>query len=240
MTAAGGTVETDALVVRRTPYADADLIVTLFTSKFGKVSAVAASARRSKRRFAGGLEAFHNLTVHLRSTRGDDLMQLTDASITRARHGLATHLLAMQTAGKALNWLRSAFPPKVIEPHAWLLIQNWLDALDDNPPGDRVAADARLADFGLKLLTVLGWSLELTKCVRCSKPCPPRSLAYVSPDHGGVVCRACGGGGSLVDASLRLSMAQASTLGSAELDSDRSALALSIVEQALLAHAGIE
>ncbi len=240
MSAAGRTVQTDALVVRRTPYADADFIVTLFTSQLGKVSAVAASGRRSKRRFAGGLEAFHNLTVQLRTTRGDDLMQLIDASITHVRHGLAAHLLAMQTAGKALNWLRSTFPPKVIEPQAWPLIQNWLDALDASPPNDRVVADARLADFGLKLLTVLGWSLELTKCVRCGKLCPPHSAAYVSPNHGGVVCRACGGGGSLVDASLRSSMAQASALGSAMLCTDPSAVALSIVEQALLSHAGIE
>ena len=240
MSAAGRTVRTDALVVKRTPYADADWIVTLFTLQLGKVSAIASSARRSQRRFAGGLEAFHNLTVHLRTTRGDDLMQLSDASIVRARHGLAAHLLAMQTAGRALNWLRNAFPPKLVEPRAWSLIQSWLDAIDANPPSDGAAADARLADFGLKLLTVLGWSLELTNCVRCGKACPPRASAYVQPNHGGVVCRACGGGGTLVDAALRLSMAEAACLDAPELDTDQSGLALSIVERALLSHAGIE
>ena len=99
----GRTIETEALVVKRLPYADADWIVTLFTSKLGKVTALAARARHSKHRFAGGLEAFHNLTVQLRSTRSDELLQLIDGSITRARHGLATQLLPMQTAGRALN-----------------------------------------------------------------------------------------------------------------------------------------
>ncbi len=240
MAATGRVVETDALVVKRTPYADADWIVTLFTSQLGMVSAIASGGRRSKRRFAGGLEAFHNLTVHLRSTRSDELMQLTDASISRVRHGLASQLLAMRTAGRALNWLRNAFPPKLVEPHAWRLVQNWLDSVDANPPNTQELADARLAGFGLKLLTVLGWSLELSRCVRCGKHCPPRSSAYVSPNQGGIVCRSCGGSGPLVDASLRLAMQHAANLDSADLLASHGGLVLSIVEQALLVHAGIE
>ena len=240
MSVASLTVETDALIVRRTPYADADWIVTLFTSKLGIVSAVASSGRQSKRRFAGGLEAFHDLAVHLRATRSGDLMQLTDATITRARHGLVSNLLAMQTAGKALNWLRRAFPPKLFEPQAWRLVQNWLDTIDATPPRDQAQADAQLAEYGLKLLTVLGWALELTKCVRCNKPCPPNSKTHVSPSDGGVVCRACGGTGPVMIASLRMAMQRAAQLDEGPLPTDQSAIALSIVERALLSHAGIE
>ena len=35
----GRNIETDALVVKRTPFADADWVVELFTAKLGKVTA---------------------------------------------------------------------------------------------------------------------------------------------------------------------------------------------------------
>ncbi len=236
----GRTVETEALVVKRLPYADADWVVTLFTHKLGKVSAVASRARQSKHRFAGGLEAFHNLTVELRSTRSDEMLQVIDASIIRARHGLASQLVAMQTAGRALNWLRRAFPPRIIEPQAWWLVQNWLNTIDAAPPKDRPEADARLAEYGLQLLVVLGWSLELSKCVRCNKACPPHAPAYVNSRHGGVVCRSCGGAGPLMSSSLRRNMQRVACLGATGLSREESGDALRVVEHALESHAGIE
>jgi len=236
----GRTIETEALVLKRTPYADADWIVTLFTVSLGKVSALAPRARRSKHRFVGGLEAFHNLTVQLRSTRSEDLLQVTDGSITQARHALVLSLLAMQIAGRALDWLRRAIPPRIVEPRAWSLVQSWLDAIDAHPPIDPPQADARLAEFGLQFLTLLGWSLEMSKCVRCGKPCPPRSSAYINPSQGGVVCRDCGGTGRLVSSSLRKNMEQLSKFGTGELSPEHSDVALNVVERTLESHAGID
>ena len=57
--------ETKALVLRRTPYREADLVVTLFTAELGQVSALARAARKSQRRFGGSLEPFHTLEVEL-------------------------------------------------------------------------------------------------------------------------------------------------------------------------------
>ena len=119
-------------------------------------------------------------------------------------------------------------------------MQDWLNAIDANPPKVRPEADARLAEYGLQLLTVLGWSLELSKCVRCNKLCPPQASAHVNPRQGGVVCRACGGAGPLLSASLRRNMERAARLGTGELSTEESGVALGIVELALLTHVGIE
>lgn len=240
MSVAGRSFETECLVLSRTPFGESDWIVTLFTNGVGKVSALARGARKSKHRFAGGLEAFHNLGIQLKPSRGNDLMQLTEAAITRARHGLTANLLAMQSAGKGLNWLRRTVPTQSADASAWRLIQRWLDALDVSPPVNSSGAETRLAEFGLKLLNVLGWSLEFDKCVRCEKPCPESSAAYVSPRDGGVVCRACGGHGAVLSAPLRNALSKASRLESEELVTNESAVALRIVERALMSHAGVE
>jgi len=240
MASAGRVLQTNALVLQRTAFGEADWIVSLFTQDLGRVSALARGARKSQRRFAGGLEAFHDLLVQLKSSRSDDLLQLADAKITHPRHRLASNLVAMQTAGKGLNWLRRTLAPKLVDAQAWQLIQRWLDVLDTSPPSKESEAEARLAEFGLKLLSVLGWSLVFDKCVRCNKPCPPNGSAYVSPRDGGVVCRACGGHGPVLTAALRHAMSRASQLGFGELPTDQGASALHIVERALLSHAGVE
>ena len=49
-------IVTSAIVLRRVAYGEADLVVTLLGLDTGRVSALARAARKSSRRFAGGLE----------------------------------------------------------------------------------------------------------------------------------------------------------------------------------------
>lgn len=49
---------TQAVVLRSVDYGDSDKIVTLFTSGYGKISAIAKGAKRSMKRFGGTLELF--------------------------------------------------------------------------------------------------------------------------------------------------------------------------------------
>ncbi len=64
-------LRTDAIVVRRVAYGEADLIVTLYTRELGKISALARSARRSRKRFGGGLELFNITSLELKKTRAN-------------------------------------------------------------------------------------------------------------------------------------------------------------------------
>src|ERR1700758_2536073 len=48
--------ESEAIVLRTYPFRESDLLVTLFTRLEGKVRGVARAAKKSRRRFGGGLE----------------------------------------------------------------------------------------------------------------------------------------------------------------------------------------
>jgi len=61
----------EAVVLGTVDFGEADRIVTLFTRNHGRLSAFAAGARKSKRRFAGALEAGTHLTARLVTPRGD-------------------------------------------------------------------------------------------------------------------------------------------------------------------------
>lgn len=67
-----------ALILRRVDYGEADVILDLLTQESGRVGVYARGARKSTRRFAGGLEAFALLRVRYRPGREDALGSLQD------------------------------------------------------------------------------------------------------------------------------------------------------------------
>ncbi len=190
-----------SFLLSRVAYGEADLVVHLFTESLGKVSGLARGARRSQKRFAGSLEPLHTLVVELEEKAQGELLTLKGASIEKPRMGIVDSLDAMDAAGHALGWVRKASPQRTPEPLVFAALENLLDHLDRNPRPE--LRDAELIAFGLRLLDALGFGLELTRCVSCGKPCGDERSAWLSPERGGIVCRACGGGPLLLGAPLR-------------------------------------
>jgi DNA repair protein RecO (recombination protein O) len=245
---------TAALVLRRTPYRDADLVVTLFTESLGQVSALARAARNSQRRFGGGLEPFHTLDAELDEAPGAELMALTSVRVETARAHLYGNLGAMEAAGKFLNWIRQASPAHTPEPEVWQLSLACLDelnAVSGPPPADHGATASAsssagrpsptliLATFGLQLLAASGWRLELERCVLSGARCPDGKSAMVDPERGGLVSRAEGGAPFLVSGAARARLIAAQNGQSEALDEEDAALGLELVERCLRAHAGL-
>ncbi|MDM8553033.1 DNA repair protein RecO, partial [Desulfobacterales bacterium HSG2] len=69
------TFSTSAIMLRRIDFGDYDLIITFLTLDMGKVSVIAKSAKRSKKRFAGILELFSVLQVVCSRGRGLPVLQ---------------------------------------------------------------------------------------------------------------------------------------------------------------------
>ncbi len=65
-----------AIILNITPLKESDLIVTFLGRNLGKASAVAHAARRSKRRFAGGIDLFDCGELELSHPQKQDAMYL--------------------------------------------------------------------------------------------------------------------------------------------------------------------
>jgi len=199
------TLESQALLVRSIPYGESDLIAQFLTERYGRVSAMLRGGARSKKRAGGAFEPFHTLTVRL-DDHGAELTNLREAEIVVVRVRLVGSLAAMDGAGRVLRWARALCPPRTPEPEVWATVTAVLDSLEGlaaagDPSDDVVSAVVVWA--GLRLLAATGFGLELEACVACGKPVPDGRSALVDVARGGVVCRACGGGGLLVDARTR-------------------------------------
>ncbi|MBL0712915.1 MAG: DNA repair protein RecO, partial [Desulfosarcina sp.] len=71
------TLKTSAILLRRVDFGDYDLILTLLSQDFGKISVIAKHAKKSRKRFAGVLELFSILDIlcHTRRQKGLDVLQ---------------------------------------------------------------------------------------------------------------------------------------------------------------------
>lgn len=233
----GNRVRTMAYVLSRVPYGESDLIVHLFTEALGKISALARGARRSQKRFGGSLEPIHTLQVEVTDKPSSDLCTLHEAHLSRARTAIIGNLECLEAAGKALVWLRRSAPGHTPEPKPFLALTEFLDELDqgkiDTTPQGHVAA------FGLRLLEGLGFGLCLDRCISCAKACPEEAASLLSPEKGGLICRACGGGPIRLDAASRRALSDASEGRLHSLSPELAPLGIRLVERALGAHMDI-
>ncbi|MBP7681913.1 MAG: DNA repair protein RecO, partial [Deltaproteobacteria bacterium] len=162
---------TRAVVLRVVDYRESDRIVTLFTEQHGKVSAMARAARRSQKRFAGGLESLCVVEVTLDPGRGE-LETLREARPVLPCLALLTSLPRIEAAGAGLELLRATLAERQPEPEVFALTVDFLLALDaGHPPA------TRLLQFQLDVLDLLGFSPELEQCGVCGKVAPEDRVA---------------------------------------------------------------
>lgn len=133
---------------------DADVILTLFTEEHGVITAIAYSAKNSRRRFAV-IEPFHTLRVEVDENTEGEMGVLRHAIVHEARTGYLSSLERMEAASVALGWVRRSLPPAAPEKELWSLLNAFLDtALACR--ADELQSE--LAAFGLNMLRLIGWA----------------------------------------------------------------------------------
>ena len=210
-------------------------MVTFFTEAKGTLSAVARSARRSRKRFPA-LEPMHLLRIGVADRPGGDSAMLVESAIARPRLRLVASLDRMDAAGRALRWVRRVAPPHTPEPALWAEINDLLDRLDT--PDPLPSPEALLAGMGLRLLAAIGWGLDLTACVRCGRACEPGTGAYVdpAPPRGASSAAPAGARGSCWEGSAAPGSSPRRRGEAEALEGDDVRVALEIVDAALAAH----
>jgi DNA repair protein RecO (recombination protein O) len=177
---------TDAIVLTRFDYGEADRIMTLFTPAFGKLKAIAKGVRRTKSRLGGSLEPLAELRVAL--ARGRTFDVVTQVQVSHAWLHLRDSLESTATA-----WYLAELADRSLEERheaegLYALLRHAYELLDAGMDVGRVARwyEMRLADE-------LGVRPEVDRCVECDRMLDADEAFRWVPPLGGVLCSRCPG-----------------------------------------------
>ncbi len=175
-----------AVVLSTRPLGEADLLVALLTPGLGKVRAAARNARRSRRRFAGGLPGGSIGEATLGRGRGG-LWRLEGFRLLRDPSVLGRDLTRLGYAAYLCEITDAMLPEPEPDPRVFVALTRALGEVLDAPPGP-----ATLRRYEFRLLQALGLLPTLTACCVCGEPTAvdPAQVpdAPFDPDRGGVLC----------------------------------------------------
>ncbi|MCY3863864.1 MAG: DNA repair protein RecO [Chloroflexi bacterium] len=174
---------TQAIILSRRDFGEADRLLTLFTPGRGKIRAIAKGARKPSAKLSGHVELFarSDCLIH----RGRNLDILTQAELIEPYLGLREDLARGAYANYVAELLdRFTADEEEAGGALFTLLHQTLERIAQ-------AADPRLAAryFELQLLDLVGFRPELSECVISRAALLPESQ-YFSDEEGGVVSRA--------------------------------------------------
>jgi DNA repair protein RecO (recombination protein O) len=176
---------TEALVIGSMRYGEADRIVTLYTRDRGRFSAIAKGVRRIKSKTGGRLEPFTLVRASFHTGRGS-LYTITGVETLRTFQNVRDQLFRMEEGAGLLSAVRRLFPSEEASGPAFNLLVRGIAQLAES--SDRGAAANIVLATRLKLLVLLGYAPEMSRCAVCGAAGP---FCGFSPGLGGVLCEAC-------------------------------------------------
>ena len=177
---------TDAIVLSRFDYGEADRIMTLLTPVHGKFKAIAKGVRRPTSRLGGSLEPLAELRVAL--ARGRTFDVVTQVQVTHAWLRLRDSLESAATA-----WYLAELADRSLEERheaeaLYALLRRAYELLDAGMDSGRVARW-----YEMHLADELGVRPEVDRCVECDRMLEADESFRWVPPLGGVLCSRCPG-----------------------------------------------
>jgi DNA repair protein RecO (recombination protein O) len=196
---------TSAIVLRAVSYGESDRVVTLLGRTTGRLSALARGARKSQRRFAGGLGLCSVGDISVRERAGAELLTLESFDVTASHPSFGSDVARMAHAAYVAELVTKLCAPRQVELGVFDWLATFLDLLDVGG-----ASAERLRVFELGLLGRLGFGPMVARCGVCGgERSGPGPIDYRwDPDRGGAVCGACGRTGRPMRNEVRATLAR--------------------------------
>ncbi len=174
-------------VIRAFDYQESSRIVTLLSSRLGKISLLAKGARKIESQFGATLDLLNLIEVVFYEGKG--LKLLKEATLIEGYPGLKRDYDRLEAALQAARVLNLLLREGQGEGRAFRLFREFLQELASAREGLRLGP-LRLG-FKLKLIDYLGFGPELEACASCGRPLARDEPLWLSHQAGGLVCADC-------------------------------------------------
>jgi DNA repair protein RecO (recombination protein O) len=179
------TYRSEAIVLRRSNFGEADRLLTLFTQDFGKTRALAKGARKPQTRKSGHVELF--MRTNFMFAKGKNIDIITQAELVESYPALREDLVRTTYASYVVELLDRFTVEEDPDPRKYKLLSDALGWL-------AVVEDQRLATryYELRLFSLAGFQPQLFRCVSCGQQIEQQDQ-FFSADLGGLLCPKCQG-----------------------------------------------
>lgn len=180
---------TEGIVLKSSPFGEADLIVTYLTSDYGLLKVFAKSPRKIKSRFGSSLEPLTYSRIAFIGKEDANLPRLTQSDIIKAFHLLRDDLKCFLSVSEMLELSLGFLPEKETNLKVFKLLLDTLSRLESD-------CNNKLyyLYYKIRFLEITGYSPRFDACGRCGIPVhrftnSPIHNFYVS--HGSIMCEKC-------------------------------------------------
>ncbi|MBR5542779.1 MAG: DNA repair protein RecO [Oscillospiraceae bacterium] len=182
------------LILRETPYKEADIMLSVLTECNGKISVLARGARRKSSKFSAAVQllAYSEFTLYESAGR----YTINEAEPIELFYGIREDIVKLSLASYFAEVLEQAADEDCIDPELLRLGLNSLYAIAKT----EIAHEKIKAVFELKIAQLAGYAPNLFSCVSCGE-----GDAFSSFDirNGSLLCSKCDPGyHPKVDASV--------------------------------------
>jgi DNA repair protein RecO (recombination protein O) len=177
---------TEAIVLSRFDYGEADRILTIITPGGGKLKAIAKGIRKPTSRIGGSLEPFAELRLAL--ARGRTFDVVTQVAVVHPWLRLRDDLVSFGTASYLAELADGTLEERHATEAVYLLLKRAYEILDAGMSPGRVARW-----FEMHLADELGVRPEVDRCVECGRLLEADERYRWMPPLGGVLCQRCPG-----------------------------------------------
>jgi DNA repair protein RecO (recombination protein O) len=179
------TFNTQAIVLRRVPFGDFDLVVTLLTVTHGKIAVMAKAAKKSVKRFAGVLEPF--APIQAVCYQGKGLPFLQEASVDQSLANVRSDVGLTAYASFWSEIVDIHLEDNHRQPDLYRLLLFVLIGLDDG----RISPQMWSILFIMRFLRLAGLVPQLDRCVDCQTDALQAEELHFDPTRGGIICERC-------------------------------------------------
>jgi DNA repair protein RecO (recombination protein O) len=176
-------IRTEGIVLRRRDFGESDRILTLFTRKLGKVSAIAKGCRKPSSKLSGHIELFMRSSFLI--AQGRNLHIISQAENITEYAGLRKDLHGVGFGSYAIELIDAVTYDEGSNLKLYNLLVSTLEYLESGQPPTVI-----LRYFDLHTLDLVGFRPELFQCVECGQNIFEQDQ-FISGELGGVVCPKC-------------------------------------------------
>ena len=183
---------TNAIVVRRADYRENDRMITLFSPTLGRIDALCRGCRRQKSPLLAASELFCCGEYVL--YQAGERTTVVSCAVTDTYYALRSDYARLSHGVYCLELCAAAVQPAQENERLFLLLLKTLAHLCYGEAEPRRVT----AVFLMGMTSLLGFRPQVGRCALCSRPIEEGQedafVAAFSPEHGGLLCPACGAG----------------------------------------------